>query len=36
MKNNEFDFKNKTMIKFPSAYKKFQINYVNKLKEKLN
>ena len=30
------DIKNKTITKFPSAYKKFKINYENQLKEELN
>ena len=35
-KNEEIDNKNKTAINFSSAYKKFQINSVNQIKEKLN
>ena len=35
-KNRENDIKTKTMTNFPNAYKKFQINSVNKIKEKLN
>ena len=35
-KNEENDNKYKTISKFPSTYKTFQINAANKLKEKLN
>ena len=34
--NEEIDVKFKTVSKFPSAYKKFQINSGNRLKEQLN